>query len=169
MAEHEKVKGKDLGFGKDKRKYHPLMVKLVQQEFSADERSLYNELYSGVQDRYGLERTEELMLLHNLCFNQVRALRLQRYVLENGELSTNAKTGKTTASDVGYLLNAVESQLRNDLKELAISPKERLAHRVMGKDSKQMSHFTELIAEYSVDDDEGDKTKKVSKNDILPK
>lgn len=116
------------GLKKYKKKYPLQLRAYANKSLTPDEFNVYTELFDTLKDSNGLRRPDELMMLDIAIFDFLRIKRLHGFIRENGMMTEfEAKNGKkiTKASDASYLLNAIESQFRQNMKELLLTPKEK--------------------------------------------
>lgn len=133
-------------FVKDKRftkKYAKELIEFVNNVISEDERGLYKELVKSIVEENCLDKPQDLLLLDTAVYDFLRLKRVQRVLLEEGDVTVNvSKSGNryVSVNKAGYLLNAIESQLRQTLRELGLSRKERMRQE-LGVDKKDFASF----------------------------
>ena len=123
-----------LGTGKDKRYSRPysnMLLDYANQSLNEPELKVYNAFFNEIREKEHLLDAQDLMLLDMVCFDFVRIKRLHGFIKEMGDMIEKkfiTKDGKEVtnwkANEASYLLNAVESQCRQNMKELLITKKE---------------------------------------------
>ena len=94
---------------------------------NSDDAEHYQALMDVLVDEYDLGNPRDLILLDIVVKDFLRVQRIHRVLSEDGDFNDYVlKNGDTIhkAHEAGYLLNAVETQLRNNLKELGLTKKE---------------------------------------------
>lgn len=146
-------------FIKDKRfkkKYAKQLIEYVNQVIRPDEQHLYKELVKAILEENDLDKPQDLMMLDVSIYDFLRIKRIQSVLMEQGDVKiVKSKAGNeyTNINKAGYLLNAVENQLRQNLKELALSRKERMKKK-LGVDRKDFASFMSEPVEVDVVEDD---------------
>jgi len=97
------------------------------------EQRVYREIFSVIAEEQNIESAHDKMLLHNMVMNFIRGGRLQMFLQQHPEVLTwEDQSGQTRykVNEASYLLNAVQSQFRQDMKELLLTRKEAIKKRV---------------------------------------
>ena len=142
--------------GRWKRKeYSKEIIEYANKDIAEKEKEVYMNLYEDITEYNNLDRPEDLMMLDNALFDYLRIKRLQKILLEEGDIvSFKLKSGKVIrkAHEASFLLNAVETQFRNTMKELLLTRKE-IVKKKIGMDSQDFASF--LSGEVIEVDDDG--------------
>jgi hypothetical protein len=141
--------------------YGKQIVEYANQSIAPQEQGVYNALWDGLIEEHKFEKPEELMLLDSVIYDFIRIKRLQSWIMKNGDIvKFKLRGGReiAKASDASYLLNAVETQLRGNMKELLLTRKE-MTKKKIGMGTKDFASFLEDIktVDAEVVDDEKDK------------
>jgi len=126
------------GDGKDKRykkKYTLQIIEYANQALCETERSMYDVIMNELVSVNKLVEVQDLMLADLVSFDYIRAKRLQVYIKDTGDMiSIVTRSGQTVekVNEASYLLNAVQGQLRQNLKELTLTRKEQVKKRIEG-------------------------------------
>jgi len=107
--------------------YNNVLVKYANKDIIGDEAVIYQQLFDEITQSNKLDKAEHLMLLDNALFDYLRIKRLQKLILEEGDVvSFKLKSGRVIkkAHEASYLLNAIETQFRNTMKELLLTKRE---------------------------------------------
>lgn len=137
------------------KKYNKDLILYANKDISDEEKVVYEQIFNEIVEGNKLDRAEHLMMLDNALFDYLRIKRLQKILLKEGDVvEYTLKSGKTIrkAHEASYLLNAIETQFRNTMKELLLTKKE-VVKKTIGMDSKDFASFLsgDVI---EVDDDE---------------
>lgn len=159
MQQEEKVTIKETnkkGRWADKQ-YSKQLIEYTNQTLREDEKRVYDEFFNALVEKYKLDRPNDLMLVDTLCFDFIRIKRIQMRIAQDGDFQTfvtRSGTKITKASDASYLLNAVESQFRQTMKELMLTRKEE-TKKQLGLGGKDFSTFiSEIVdADYVLEED----------------
>lgn len=148
------------GDGKDKRykkKYSQQLIEYANQNLSEPEKRVYDTLMQELIVNHGIDSAEDMMLLDLVCFDFLRIKRLQSYVKDTGDIQTiTTRKGEqfSKVNEASYLINAVQSQFRQNMKELQLTRKERIKRNIVRGDFD----ITKMIEEGKVVDAEVSET-----------
>jgi hypothetical protein len=147
--------------------YPAHMKQYVEITLNDDERKIYESFYKEIKDKNQLEDLEDLMLLDIAVHDFIRLKRLHQVIREEGEIVTIVtKNGSyTKVADHSNLANAIEVNIRNSLKELGMSRKDKVKRIV--KDAKKdfSSLFDKAKAIEVSEDVEGKRSIRVERQD----
>ena len=133
-------------FKKDKRfskTYSKQLIEYVNQVVRPDEQNIYKELASVIARENNITKPQDMLMLDIAIYDFLRIKRIQSILMKEGDIKTfTSKSGKTytKANDAGYLLNAVETQFRNMLKEMGITGKESIKQK-LGLETQDFATF----------------------------
>ena len=119
----------------------------IQSSIKSDEKEQYDNIISTLIEEYNLGNPRDLMLLDITVKDFLRIQRIHKVLTDEGDFITvqykNYETRK--AHEAGFLLNAVETQLRNNLKELGLTRKEhdKKVINELGKGADFSEYFAE--------------------------
>lgn len=147
-------------------KYTEQLKEYVTHTLTEPEQQIYKTFFNEIKEKNQLQDAEDLMMLDIVVHNFIRIKRLQilvhaegesfQYVMKNGEAARKVH-------DHAHLLNAIETQFRNSLKELGMSRKEKKKGFV----EKANKDFSSIFADKEVievkQDAEGNKSIKATK------
>ncbi len=128
--------------------YSKQIIDYANQSLKEDEKQIYETLFNEMSEKHKLESAEDLMLLDNLVFDFLRIKRIQGIIMKEGDVTKfKLRNGQTVtkASEASYLLNAIESQFRNTMKELMMTRKE-VAKANIGLGSTDFATFLSKTA-----------------------
>tara|TARA_Y100000310_G_C20630176_1_gene788206 strand:+ start:66 stop:569 length:504 start_codon:yes stop_codon:yes gene_type:complete len=117
---------KKVGRWKDKV-YSKQLMEYVNQSIRADEIGVYNTFFNSIADKNNMSEPHELMMLDIACYDFIRIKRIQKIIMKEGDVTViRTRSGQmiTKSHEAGYLLNAVETQFRHNMKELLLTRKE---------------------------------------------
>jgi len=146
------------GIWKDKI-YSKQLMAYVDQSIREDEKGIYNAFFNSIVEEYNITRPHDLMLLDVACYDFLRIKRIQSIIMKEGDVTViTLRSGKTLtkAHEASYLLNSVETQFRNNMKELMLTRKEQVKQE-LGIGSKDFANWLSdkaIDAEYEVKDGE---------------
>lgn len=136
------------GDGKDKRynkKYSLILREYANNALSEPELRVYKEFFVEIQETHQLFGAADIILLDSVCFDFLRIKRLHKYIRDKGdflESEFKRKDGSTyskvRANEANYLLNAVETQMRQNMKELMLTRKE-ITKKAMSMGDKDLA------------------------------
>lgn len=137
--------------------YSKHLVEYVSQLLKPEEKIVFDSFFNGIVEEHKFETAADLMLLDTMCFDFIRIKRLQRDIAENGDTFTFvSRTGIEVVKvrESSYLLNAIESQFRSNLKELMLTRKEQVK-KTIGTGGKDFANWlsTEVVDVEEVKDD----------------
>ena len=127
---------------KRQRHYSTALVGYTNKALQESEKGFYNEIFNTLMDENDLYKLKDLMLLDLVCFDFIRIKRLQELLKKEGDTYTlQFKSGIVRkANEAAYLLNSVQVQLRNNMRELGITRKEEFKSK-LGVDAEDFSTF----------------------------
>ena len=134
------------------RTYSQQVVEYANQSLRADELNLYNILFNEIKDKQKLDKAEDLMLLDMIVYDWLRIKRIQSLLMKEGDtVIIRLRSGQTITKvhEASYLLNAIEVQIRNNMKELMLTRKE-VVKKQIGLGQKDFATF---LSENAVDAD----------------
>ena len=155
--DEERSKGKPPRF--QSKVYSQQLVEYANQNLRPDELNIYKALFNEIKDNNKIEDAEHLMMLDLVVYDFIRVKRIQKLIMKEGDVvSIKLRSGQTIskAHEASYLLNAIETQIRGNMKELMLTRKEVIKKQI-GLGQKD---FASLLAENTIDADyrvEGDK------------
>jgi len=126
-----------------KKLYEKQLIEYVNQVVRPDEQRIYKELFSVVVKENNLTKPQDLLMLDIAIYDFLRIKRVQSVLMKEGDVKIiTSKSGIkfTKANEAGYLLNSIETQFRNMLKELGLTNKERVKQK-LGVDAKDFASF----------------------------
>lgn len=128
--------------------YDAMLVEFVNQNLKEHEIPVYRAIHDSIKDKYKITEVNELILLDMVCYDFIRIKRLQKMITDEGDIYTvtTPTFSFKKVHEASYLLNAIESQIRNTMKELLITRKEQ-AKVAIGKNPKS---FDEWLDENSI-------------------
>ena len=143
---------------KDKRYnklYSKQLIEYANQNLREDELRIYNTLFNELKDKNKLESANELMMLDIVVYDFLRVKRIQSILMKEGDvIQIKLRNGQTItkAHEASYLLNAIENQLRNNMKEMMLTRKEIVKKQIgLGtKDFATLLSGNAVDAEYEV-------------------
>ena len=153
--------------------YSKQIIEYTNQSLRPDEKNVYDVIFNALVERYDLTEPNEIMLLDLAVNDFIRVKRLHLILKDESDIiDIKTRTGQVVrkAHEAGYLINAVETQFRQSMKELLLTPKSRIQKTI----GLQPKNFTDAIGtildgEFSDGDDKDvrrdvesrdDKTKK---------
>ena len=135
--------------------YSKQLVAYAEQNLKEDEKAVYNVFFNELVEQGNFDKPQELMLLDTLCYDFIRIKRLQNYINKHGDMTEyTLKNGAIVkkASEASYLLNSIESQFRNTMKELLLTRKES-TKKQLGMGAKDFANWMSEPAIVEVDKD----------------
>jgi hypothetical protein len=112
------------------KQYSMQLLEYANVSLNDAEYNTYKLFFNTIKDENGLTSVQDLMMLDMVVYDFIRAKRLQQHLHKHGDVITKTNDkGEVIFSkpnEAGQLLNAVESQLRQNMKELLITKKEAL-------------------------------------------
>lgn len=123
--------------------YSKQLIEYANQNLREDEKGIYNSLFNSMKDNHKLEKPEELMMLDNAVYDFIRIKRIQGILMKEGDvIKMKLRNGQTItkANEASYLLNAIEVQFRNTMKELMMTRKE-VVKKQIGLGEKDFASF----------------------------
>jgi len=135
---------------------------------------VYRTFFDALVDKFDLTDPNDLMMLDTACYDFLRMKRLQGLIMKQGDtVVVTSRSGMkyTKTNEASYLLNAVESQFRQTMKELQLTRKEQ-ASKKLGLDAKDFSSFmseaTELEATEVIKDGDDKKVVRQIRGRVEP-
>ncbi len=138
---------------KDKRYrkvYSKSLVEYANQSLRPDELNIYKILFDEIRDRNKLEKAEDLMLLDMVIYDFIRIKRMQKIIMKEGDVvEIKLRSGQTITKvhEASYLINAIETQIRGNMRELMLTRKE-VTNKQIGLGQKD---FATLLAENTIE------------------
>ena len=132
-----------------KKEYSLDLLDKVNVPVKEGEKPLYKALITDLIKNNSLVAAQDIMLVHNSVFNFLRIRRIQQIIIDEGDIiDIFTKSGQKIrkAHEASYLLNSVETQLRQDLKELMLTRKEK-TKKIIGKEAKDITQYMEIEAD----------------------
>lgn len=106
----------------------------IEKSLSADELKVYNTLHKRLMSEGNFSSTASLMVLDLVVMDYLRIKRLHRFLHEHGDVHVQdddrRKLTKYTANPAGYLLNSIGSQMRQNMRELLMTPREKMKQMI---------------------------------------
>ena len=130
--------------------YSKQLIEYANQNIRADEKNMFNNLFEEIVESHKLESAEDLMLLDNAVYDFLRIKRLQTLIMKEGDMvNITLRSGQVIKKthEASYLLNAVETQFRNTMKELMLTRRE-VTKKQIGLGPQDFASF---LKEASVD------------------
>ena len=122
--------------GRNKRKYSVQLREYANKALNDDELKIYQLLFEEIRERNNIVNSEDIMMLDLAVFDFIRAKRLHNHIRKTGDM-IEFKTDRGTfvkANEASYLLNAIESQFRQNMKELLLTRKEGIKKMLLTGD-----------------------------------
>lgn len=144
--------------GRFTRKYAKQLVEYANQITRPDERKVYFAIINALIEENDLDKPQDFIQVDMLAFDILRSKRIQKILMEKGEVQVStSKSGRVymNSQKAGYLLNAIENQIRKNMKDLGLTRKERLK-RELGVDKKDFSSFMSEPVEVDAIVEDGD-------------
>ena len=139
--------------------YSKQLVEYANTSLREDELNVYKVIFNSIQEEHKLEKPEELIMLDLVVYDFIRIKRIQQLLMKEGDVvQLKLRSGQmlTKAHEASYLLNAIEVQMRNNMKELMLTKKEIVKKQI----GLGTGDFASFLAAKTVDADyrlEGDK------------
>ncbi len=124
--------------------YSKQIMAYVDQSLRPDEKNVYKVMFDALADRFDIKEPNELMLLDLAVNDYIRIKRLHLILKDESDIVTiKTRMGQEVRKvhEAGYLINAVESQFRQNMKELLLTPRESLKKTI----GEQPKDFTDAI------------------------
>ena len=137
------------------RVYSQALVEYANQSLREDELRLYTILFEEIRDKQKLEKAEDLMMLDMVVYDWLRIKRIQSLLMKEGDtIVLTLRSGQkiTKVHEASYLLNAIETQIRNNMRELMLTRKE-VVKKQIGLGQQDFASFLAkpIDADYEVD------------------
>ena len=137
------------------RLYTQALVEYANQSLREDELRLYNIMFGEMRDLHKLEKPEELMMLDMVVYDWLRIKRIQSLLMKEGDtIVLTLRSGQkiTKVHEASYLLNAIETQIRNNMRELMLTRKE-VVKKQIGLGQQDFASFLAkpIDADYEVE------------------
>lgn len=126
-----------------KTEYALKLAEYANQDILPHEKGVYDAFYNAIIEKYDFTNPEDLMLIDLACYDFIRIKRLQKMIMKDGDvIKVVNRLGATLskANEASYLLNAVQVQFRQTMKELTLTRKEK-ARKEIGMDSKSFDQW----------------------------
>ena len=134
------------------RVYSQALVEYANQSLREDELRLYNILFNELKESNKLEKAEDLMMLDMIVYDWLRIKRIQSLLMKEGDtIVIKLRNGQTITKvhEASYLLNAIETQLRNNMRETMLTRKEVVKKQIgLGQQD-----FASFLAAKTIDAD----------------
>ncbi len=130
--------------------YSKQLVEYANQTLREDEKGIYHAMFDSIKESHKIEEPEDLMLLDTAVYDFIRIKRIQGIIMKEGDVvHYKGRSGEliTKANEASYLLNSIEVQFRNNMKELMLTRKE-ITKKNIGMGVKD---FTSFMSEDIVD------------------
>ena len=146
------------------RVYTQALVEYANQSLREDELRLYNILFEEIREKQKLEKAEDLMMLDMVVYDWLRIKRIQSLLMKEGDtIILKLRNGQsiTKVHEASYLLNAIETQVRNNMRELMLTRKE-VVKKQIGLGQQDFASFLAkpIDADYEVEGNEHGKVEK---------
>lgn len=138
------------------RKYSVQIREYANVSLTEPELNTYLALYDEIRDKHHMTSPEDLMMLDLVCFDFIRIKRLHNWIREWGDVvNIETKSGNqyTKANEASYLLNAVQSQFRQNMKELLLTRKETTKKAIATGDIDFANWINAKMVEGKVEDE----------------
>tara|TARA_Y100000310_G_C20537062_1_gene741367 strand:+ start:61 stop:543 length:483 start_codon:yes stop_codon:yes gene_type:complete len=138
--------------------YSRQLMEYANQSLRDDEKNLYKTLFDEIKTSNGIEKVEHLMMLDTTIYDFIRIKRIHNIIMREGDVVRLKLRGGqviTKAHEASYLLNAVQTQFRNNMKELMLTKKE-IVKKNIGLGVKDFASFmseTAVDADFEVKED----------------
>jgi len=134
-----------------------------------DKLNVYKVLFDALSERFDINEPNEIMLLDLAVNDYIRIKRLHLTLKSESDIVTiTTRMGQKVrkAHEAGYLINAIESQFRQNMKELLLTPRESLK-KTIGEKPKDFTDAIGRIVEgdYTEVDNDGDVQPRVPKTE----
>jgi len=162
-----KIKDPMQGDKRFTKTYSKELVKHINSSVIPEELNLYQELYNAVKDANNLHKPQDLMMLDMAIFDYLRVKKVQKVLRDEGVTVTiMSRSGQpyTKSHEANYLLNSIETQFRNLMKEIGITGKEQFKQK-LGVEAQDFSSYisSTVVDAEVVEDDKVPKQKKDNK------
>ena len=141
------------------------LLREMDVNYSGKEKQLKDAFFIELKERYKITSPAHIMLLDTACHDFIRIKRLQKVLIKHGDVGiVTSRMGNdyVKANEASYLLNAVETQFRSNLRELLMTKKEEIK-TVLSIDRKDFSSWlSENIVEVEVGDEKHESDEKTS-------
>ena len=140
--------------------YSKQITEYVGQSLRTDEKNVYDALFNALVEKYDLKEPNELMLLDLAVYDYIRVKRLHLILKDESDIiNIKTRTGQVVrkAHEAGYLINAIETQFRQSMKELLLTPRARI-QKTIGQEPKDFTEALGIVmdGEFTEDDKDGD-------------
>ena len=138
--------------------YSKQLVEYANQSLREDEKQIYNTMFNEIREEHHIDKVEDFMLLDTAIYDFIRIKRIQSIIMKEGDVvHYKSRSGQliTKAHEASYLLNSIETQFRNTMKELMLTRKE-VVKKQIGLGEKDFTSFLSddvVDAEYEVKDE----------------
>lgn len=162
MPTLDNKKSEKKGRWKDKI-YTKQIIAYVDQSLRTDEKNVYQTIFDSLAEKYDLKEPNELMLLDLAVYDYIRVKRLHLLLKDESDIvNIKTRTGQVVrkAHEAGYLINAIETQFRQSMKELLLTPKSRI-QKTIGQEPKDFTEALGIVmdGEFTEEDKDGERDK----------
>lgn len=151
--------------------YTKQIIEYVDQSLRSDEKNVYQVLFDALVEKYDLKEPNEIMLLDLAVYDYIRIKRLHFLLKDESDIiDIKTRMGQTVrkAHEAGYLINAIETQFRQTMKELLLTPKSRI-QKTIGQEPKDFTEAIGIIVDGEFSEDDKDDKRDVSRDDKVKK
>lgn len=123
--------------------YSKQLMAYTEQALGDDEKNVYTAFFDELVDTHKITSASDIMMLDLVVFDFIRIKRLQKVIKEEGDVvHFTLKNGKTLtkANEASYLMNSIETQLRNNMRELMMTRKE-VTKKQLGMEAKDFASW----------------------------
>ena len=143
--------------------YTKQITEYVDQSLRTDEKNVYQTIFDSLAEKYDLKEPNELMLLDLAVYDYIRVKRLHLLLKDESDIvNIKTRTGQVVrkAHEAGYLINAIETQFRQSMKELLLTPKSRI-QKTIGQEPKDFTEALGIVmdGEFTEEDKDGERDK----------
>ncbi len=132
-----------VGIWKDKV-YTKQILEYVEHSLRDDEKAVYKTIFDSLVAEFDIKGVNEIMLLDLAVTDYIRVKRLHLILKEESDIVTiKTRQGQNVRKvhEAGYMINAIEGQFRQNMKELLLTPRERIKKTI----GEQPKDFTEAL------------------------
>ncbi len=159
-----------VGIWKDKI-YTKQILEYVEHSLRPDEKNVYKVFFESLAEEFNLKGTNELMLLDLAVTDYIRVKRLHLILKDESDIITiKTRQGQNVRKvhEAGYMINAIESQFRQNMKELLLTPRERIK-KTIGEQPKDFTEALGVVIDADFEDENKDGDGKQSGTDDVKK
>ena len=148
--------------------YTKELIEYTNKGIQEHEKALYHSFFNSIREEHNIHKPNDLMMLDMACYDYVRIKRMHMFIKQKGDMQEyTTKTGRVIykANEASYLLNSIQSQFRQNMKELLLTRKEQVK-KSLGTDGKDFANwmkdvFSGEVVEAEVKEVENDKDEEV--------